>query len=186
MQKTIHRKLFKVLVGVRVGARNVGASPDLTQDGVAAIAQAMAGLNNDIPGVGSGVGSGDGTDDDEPVVVVGLDSGVGSGVGNGDGTDGNEEPAATPQQVLRIGATTQQVLRIGGKIVSRAPHVPPQQQPRVVPPPSKADPSIPGCRPKASSCSSGGSSTRSHRGRSSVSSGFNQACVLLLFNRKGK
>ena len=45
------------MVGVRVGARNAGAYPDLTQGGVAAIAQAMAGL----AGVGSGVGSGAGS-----------------------------------------------------------------------------------------------------------------------------
>jgi len=159
------------LIGVRVGARAAGCNADQTQNGVAAIAQAMRGLGGQPYIAGDGAaGGGDGA-------AGGFD-------GDGDGGGG----AITPPDVE---AAPLQTLRIGGKVVTVAPRIrliPLTPPPRVVPPPpivvdEDLRAAAPGTRAKAPAVAPPDvRNTRARRGGGA----FNQACVLLFFHTKGK
>ena len=184
-----------------MGARAAGADAELTQNGVAAIAQAMGDLGGgaDLVGYGSGSGSGEGDqvaggfDGDGAADVLDWPGGDGTG-GDGAPTGGSVTPAGgdiITGEAATIGepAPVQpQTLRIGGKVVTVAPRIrliPSTPPPRVVPPPpivvednTAAPP--PGTRAKAPPA------TVSSRVPRRGTGAFNQACVLLFFHRKGK
>ena len=141
------------MIGVRVSARAAGCNAEQTQNGVAAIAQAMRGLGGqpyiaDDGAAGGGDGAAGGFDGDETgggdanaggALYGGGDETAGDGIG--DGTTGGDGGggAITPPDVE---AAPLQTLRIGGKVVKVAPRirlvplVPPPRGVIIPPPPA--------------------------------------------------